>query len=544
MRLRFILILFFLSAAFGKNNIFIRTNQLGFLKDDIKTSIILSDKNIQGQTYIIKNILTQNNVRSGVIGANKGEYGAFNFSYFLDYSDLKSAGVYRIEIGGTKSYPFDIAGNGYKRLMISLLDFFKFQRCGYTNPVGHKECHIADATQLIENKRVIERKIDVTGGWHDAGDYVKFFNTTAYSTYMLLFAYDFDKEKFGFDKNNNGEPDILEEAKIGLDWMIRCNFDEGKLITQVSDLRDHSVGWRMPGKDTLRFNRPAYVDIGKNLVGIHTAVMALASKIWRETFHSQEYSDFLLSNAEKMYLLRRRVKDIATAGSGMYVDQSYKGKMALGAVELYRVTGKSRYLFESKKYATEAGSDHWWSWGNINSLAHYRIAKYDKQFSGYILKNLAGFDKTKDEKLFGEGAAYSWGTNNTLLGIALQYILYEDLEGKSKYEELALLQRDFTLGRNPWGISFFYGTGTNFTKHIHHQIPHFNGGKLPGAFAAGPVTREFLNQYNIKFEKRDRYSLFQTDNAVYRDDRMDYVTNEPTITAAATAIFVMGFYSN
>jgi hypothetical protein len=77
-------------------------------------------------------------------------------------------------------------------------------------------------------------------------------------------------------------------------------------------------------------------------------------------------------------------------------------------------------------------------------------------------------------------------------------------------------------------------------RHLHSQIAYFHNGYLPGGLAAGPVTATALRQYAIPFEQKDLYEKFQTDEAVYRDDRMDYVTNEPTITAAATAIFVFG----
>jgi hypothetical protein len=84
------------------------------------------------------------------------------------------------------------------------------------------------------------------------------------------------------------------------------------------------------------------------------------------------------------------------------------------------------------------------------------------------------------------------------------------------------------------------GFGWKYPKNLHSQIAFFNKGRLPGGLAAGPVSREKLNLYKISFERKDEYELFQTDAAVYRDDRMDFITNEPTIVANATAVFVLG----
>ncbi|MFC2082331.1 glycoside hydrolase family 9 protein, partial [Bacteroidota bacterium] len=431
----------------------------------------------------------------------------------------------------------------FNHVVDSLMQFFMVQRCGYTNPFLHDICHRADATELIENGNRIKKRADLTGGWHDAGDYVKFLNTTAYTTYTLLFAYDFDPQKFEFDNNNNFVPDVLEEAKIGLDWLLKCNYEKYKLVTQVQDLRDHEQGFRLPENDKLEYDRPAFAGRGKNIIGIYVAAMSLASRIWADRFCDREFADKCLTAAENLYSIRGMVPDVDSSGSGMYLDGSYEGKLALGAVELYLTTNRKIILDEAVKMADEAGSEYWWSWGNIAPYAHYRLAKINKRFGDYIKNNLVVFNANKDSTLFNEGTALTWGSNNTLLGIALQNILWKDLNDNSDFDTLGVYQRDFVLGRNQWGVCFMNNIGTEFSRNLHHQVAFLTNGNLPGGFAAGPVPRELLEQYKIPFKDRDRFRNFQTDDAVYRDDPMDYVTNEPTISANATAIFVMGFYS-
>jgi len=226
----------------------------------------------------------------------------------------------------------------------------------------------------------------------------------------------------------------------------------------------------------------------------------------------------------------------------MYIDNNFEGKLSLAAIELYKSTGENSYLKEAKYYADLAGSDYWWSWGNLNSLAHYSIAKYDDKYKEYIKNNLDEFNRKKNDNLFGKGTELSWGTNNTLLGIALQNILWKDLTNDKSYDTVAVFQRDFILGRNPWGISFIYKVGERFTNKFHHQIAKIKK-KLPGGFAAGPAVKSFVNKYKINYEAKDKLQLFQTDNSYYRDDWADYITNEPTITGNATAIFVFGSLS-
>ncbi len=522
--------------------IYMRFNQLGFNVDDLKTAIVLSNNNLEGRSISVINAQNRDKIFSTTINKNLGAYGKFPFTYSIDFSVIKNSGEYYLQYAQQKSYSFKISANVYNGLADSLLQFFRVQRCGYTDPFLHNVCHISDATSVIEGSRIETKAIDVTGGWHDAGDYVKFLNTTAFSTYMLLFSYDFDSVKFGFDNNKNGTPDILEEAKIGLDWMLRCYYDKNKLITQVQDLRDHDVGWRMPEDDQLGFDRPAFAGMGKNLIGIFSATMALASRIWKDKLHYPEFSNKCLSTAENIYSIRNKTADVDSSGSGQYLDKNYEGKLALGAMELYMATYKSSYLNDAAVLADSADSDYWWSWGNINSLAHYRLAKFIPRFTGYIKNNLELFNRNKNNNLFGKGTDLSWGTNVTLLGITLQNILYKKLTYDTSYDSLAVLQRDFILGRNSWGISFISNAGKNSAKSFHHQIAHLKG-RLPGGFAAGPAKKEFIEKMNIVYDKPDRYSIFQTNEDYYRDDKADYVTNEPTITGNATAIFVFGNYS-
>ena len=144
---------------------------------------------------------------------------------------------------------------------------------------------------------------------------------------------------------------------------------------------------------------------------------------------------------------------------------------------------------------------------------------------------------------FREGLAYSWGTTNAFLGVSLQSILYKKLTGSSEFDSLCIFQRDFILGRNPWGVSFIYNIGTKFPKNLHSQIAFFNKGYLPGALTAGPAPSELLSNYEIK-RSNFEYDRFNSKQTKYFDDRFDYITNEPTISGNATALFVYGYFSN
>ena len=539
----FLVILFlFTSLQFNchaavNGDVFVRANQLGFLPGDIKTAIIMSKTDLANTSFNIINAKNEKIVVIGKIDTSRGTWGKYPFNYQIDFSGITESGIYHIEILGKKVFTFKIAKELYEGIADSLLLFLKVQRCGPTKPFLHEPCHLYDSPRVIGDN--IEGGIDVTGGWHDAGDYVKFLNSTAYTTYLLLFSYDFDKSKFEFDRNKNNEPDVLEEARVGIDWILRACYKKNRFVIQVQDNRDHAESWRLPENDSLRFDRPAYTGIGKNMVGLVSATLALASRIWRQRFSDKQDADKWISAAKEIYKIRDQVPDVDVVQSGMYQDSRFWGKLALGAIELYKSTKETHYLTDSFVYGDSAKSDYWWSWGDINALAQFRIAEHNPRFKNYLQNNLIVFNANKDKMIFGEGTSYSWGTTNTLLGIALQAILWKKLTKSTEYDTLKFFQRDYILGKNAWGISFISNLGKHFSRNFHSQIAHFHNGYLPGAVSAGPAPKSILDNYKIQ---RSNFtdSEFNSDTILYFDDKADYITNEPTIASNATAIFVFG----
>ena len=172
----------------------------------------------------------------------------------------------------------------------------------------------------------------------------------------------------------------------------------------------------------------------------------------------------VLATAVKIYAIRNNVPDIDTSSSRFYKDTRFWGKLALGAVELYNVTNDPKYLNDAEVYGDSAKSDYWWSWGDINSLADYRIAQHVPRFAEYIYNNLDAFNIHKEKSIFKEGMEFSWGTTNSLLGIVIQNILYKKLTGKTTFDSLASYQKDYILGRNPWGMSFIYDFRNRLSK--------------------------------------------------------------------------------
>ena len=142
------------------------------------------------------------------------------------------------------------------------------QRCGY-NPALNQTCHQHDGFEVYGNETETFRAVNAIGGWHDASDYLQYATTSATAVYQLLFAYKNNPKAFAdkYDSlgkaGSNGIPDILDEAKWGLDWLARMNPEKEVLYHQIADDRDHA-SFRLPSEDRVDYGwgpgtgRPVY----------------------------------------------------------------------------------------------------------------------------------------------------------------------------------------------------------------------------------------------------------------------------------------------
>ena len=146
------------------------------------------------------------------------------------------------------------------------------QRSGY-NPFLKDSCHTKDG-YTVYGPMPDGTYVDVSGGWHDATDYLQYVATSANATYHLLAAYrDFpdafsDKYQDNGLEGNNGIADVLDEASWGLQWLSKMHPKEDWMFNQLADDRDH-IGFRLPTNDPADYGygkgngRPVYFVSGQ-----------------------------------------------------------------------------------------------------------------------------------------------------------------------------------------------------------------------------------------------------------------------------------------
>ncbi|MBN1349446.1 glycoside hydrolase family 9 protein, partial [candidate division KSB1 bacterium] len=194
----------------------IRINQLGYFPQSVKIAVLGSKDSIGCTEFSLSDAATGKPVWTSETIRSAGAWGPFKSTYRLDFSSFQQPGCYTLKAATAQSPPFRIAADVYDGTADFLLRYMRQQRCGF-NPFLRDSCHTHDG-YTIYGPMPDGTHIDVTGGWHDAGDYLQYAATSANATFHLLFAWREFPTAFtdSFDASglpgSNGLPDVLDEA--------------------------------------------------------------------------------------------------------------------------------------------------------------------------------------------------------------------------------------------------------------------------------------------------------------------------------------------
>lgn len=567
----------------------IRINQLGYLEEDSKVAVVFGNKAIRESFQLIRQETgkVMGEFRPKAIKAD--QWGGYQYSE-VDFSQVTENGFYFLKgkISGTTSSIFRIGNDAYGNHQETLLEFMRQQRCGY-NPTLDMVCHEKDGRTFF-GPMPDSTYVDVSGGWHDAGDQLKYLITSSYATAHMLMAYQMYPDRFE-DKVNalgqpwpNGIPDILDEAKWGLDWIHKMHPASDQLFHQVADDRDHK-GFKIPNKDNSDYGwganqyRPAYFATGKpqglmkyqseatgvaNLAGRSAAAMALAARIWEKDLNDPVFAAKCKEAALSLYKLGREKEGYQQGNSYgapyRYNEETWADDMEWAAAELYKLTGENDYLDQAKKYALMSNTED--SWTVRDSAAHYQLypfinmghyslhevvdEDFKKVLEGYYLDGINYTLQRAKRNPFHIGIPFIWCSNNLLTSLITQVILYEKMSGDTSFEPFLTAQRDWLFGRNPWGTSMFTGIPESgeFPVEVHTSLYVLLGLEVPGGLVDGPVYTSIYNSLlGLTLLKPDKFAAFQNEHVVYHDDVGDYSTNEPTMDGTAGAILMMTHFS-
>ncbi len=566
----------------------LRASQVGYTPQGPKLAVTFASEPLPKRFEVIE-LDSGRSVFQGatrpVVGTN---WGRFNHVAELDFSALRRSGRFRLRLGGAVSLPIVVHDAVFQPLPDLLLEFMRQQRCGF-NPWLNAHCHQLDG-RTAYGALAAGTAIDVRGGWHDAADLLKYLLTSSNATAQMLLAWEmhrrtpeqsssplFDDRCDALGRSGaNGLPDLLDEARWGLEWMLKLHPAPDQLYHQVADDRDH-CGWRLPQDEHADYgwgkgsHRVVYGADGRpqglgcyqsestglaNLAGRYAAAMALAFQVWKDDTDQAAFARRCLTAAEEVYQLGRGREGVQQGNSYgapyRYAETTWADDMEWGAAELFRATGNRRYLDDARRYARLAGSESWmgreqtghYQYYPFFNAGHFRLhgvadAEFQKLLEGWYHEGIERCRAASEKNPFGIGVPFIWCSNNLVVALVTQCLLYENMSGDGRYREFAARHRDWLLGRNPWGTTQFMGVGTVSPGNVHLMTTRLTGRALRGGLVDGPVyERIFKSLKGVSITEPDPLAEFQDPRAVYHDDLQDYASNEPTMDGTASAILM------
>ncbi len=579
--------------------IFIRASQVGFHINETKLAVAFS-KTPLPEDFRLVGATNEGHVffQGKTKPVTNATWGQFTNHAELDFSSCYKPGNYALKIGSSKSLLVRIGPNPHGELAAQLLEFMRQQRCGF-NPWLNTNCHQADG-RTAYGPLTNGSPLDARGGWHDAGDLLKYLLTSGNATAQMLLAYELSPKPWYSAKTRgmvappysadhvnalglagtNGIPDLLDEASWGLDWLLRLHPAPDQLYHQVADDRDHA-GWRLPQNEIVDYGwgkggaRPVYFADGNpqglkqyqsastgvaNLAGRYAAAMALAYQIWKDDPQQKKFAARCLKAGLEVYALGRAKEGVQQGNSYgapyRYEETTWADDMEWGAAELFRATKEKRFLEDAKRYAKLAADEGWmgkeqtghYQYYPFLNVGHFRLydlvdEEFQQLLAGYYRAGIERCIAAGDKNPYRVGVPFIWCSNNLLTALVTQCLLYERMTGDSRYREFTAKQRDWLLGRNPWGTTMFTEIGHEFPEDVHLMTTQLLKRPVRGGLVDGPVyERIFKSLRGVSLSRPDPFAEFQGE-AVYHDDVKDYSTNEPTMDGTASAILMFALLS-
>ena len=429
----------------------------------------------------------------------------------------------------------------YSDLLNASVKFYDANLCGNdvsgNNFSWRKNCHTFDSqipldkTNINGNSSVVSvvdsdgnGKVDVEGGYHDAGDHVKFGLPAAYSASTLGWSYSEFKSAF---TATGASSQMLKTLNNFNDYFVKSTYLDGSgnvvaFCYQVGDGKaDHNY-WGSPEaqKDTTTnegysgYSRTTYFATSSNPatdIVSNTAASLAASYVNTSNAEHLKYAKALYSFA------KNNSKQTAKEGaSEFYNSDTYLDDMAWAAVWLYKATNDSSYLADANSYISEAGytatSPNWMHcWNNVWNGVLVMMAELDTANSstywGYVSKELDHFknDLTKTDIY---SVQDNWGSARYNAMAQMIACIYDRANNSSTYSSWAETQMDYLLGNNSNHLCYVAGFNSKSVKQPHHRAAQGQSTaeasgyshELTGALVGGPKSDGSYKDKTVEYE--------------------------------------------
>jgi endoglucanase len=594
---------------------FVRVDQAGYATTGGKRAYLMSRRDEAGVRFSVLREPEGGVAYSGVVGPSAGSWSKrFAHVETIDFDALQTPGRYTISIASptaTSSPAFEIASATalYEQPLANALSFYENERDGpafIPSALRTAAAHLNDAHASVYVTPSVKRDgafkgdltptgetIDASGGWWDAGDYLKFVQTTGYTVALqLLGVRDFPAQL------GAGAADFTAEARFGVEWLLRMWNDSTRtLYYQVGigegnsqTLGDHDI-WRLPQADdgyggedrSARYirHRPVFragapgSPVSPNLAGRDAAAFALCAQVFARS--DPALATRCLTAGEHIFDLADvdpRGQLLTAIPFDFYPESEWRDDLELGASELaiaLSTVGAPASLPHSEPsfyieraagwahaYAEHSGAGEPLNLYDVSGLAHFELVRAlrlggDPPGSASTEAQLiAGLKGELDQAVaqssgdpFGFG--FPWAEADTAShgdGLSVMASEYDELTGTATYRTYADRWLGNVLGANAWGTSFILGDGAAFPACPSDQLANLAGSLdgsppvLAGAVVEGPS--DTASKGRVAGMRRcppaggNTLARFNA-KAVFKDDVQSYATVEPAIDLSASS---------
>jgi hypothetical protein len=452
------------AAAPGITLAHIHVDQFGYPPDAAKVAVIANPMNgynnsesyIPGSTLQVHRTSDDVQVYSGPVtswngGSTHGQSG--DQAWWFDFSALTTPGEYYIydPDQDASSFTFEIAQDVYLPVLKQAVRSFFYQRCGHAKsvPYAHSDwadvaCHLGPQQDLdcrLVSNTDPSTSQDLSGGWHDAGDFNKYVNYADGTLHYLLLAYEENPAIWGDDydlpESGNGVPDILDEMKWELDWLLKMQQSDGSSLFKVS-----VTGYERdapPSHDTaFRRYAPATASATISACGAfaHAAIVYQASsdaamQAFGATLETAAIAawDWLEANPDQIPSDYNSAGFSLTASEDSH-DQQFANRVSAAAY-LFVLTGDTEYR---TFFDTHYQNVHLMQWTYAypfedeyqNALLYYSnapgatasvVTAIENAYSSSLQTHLGNVTNGTDAyRAYLSDGNYTWGSNKTKMG--------------------------------------------------------------------------------------------------------------------------------
>ncbi|HEV2779181.1 MAG TPA: glycoside hydrolase family 9 protein [Actinophytocola sp.] len=502
----------------------------------------------------------------------------------IDFSGVTAAGTgYTLTADGETSYPFAI-GDVYAALRSDALQFFYIQRSGIPIDgalVGQQYARAAGHVGVAPNRgdtdvpcqpTVCDYRLDVRGGWYDAGDHGKYVVNGGIATYQLLSTYErtltaptanpgaLGDGTLRVPERGNGVPDVLDEARWELDFLLRMQVPAGQPLAGMAHHKVHDDNWTglplAPAADPmLRELHPPSTAATLNLA----ATAAQCARLFLP--YDAAFADRCLTAARTAYAAAQANPDRLASeadgnGGGTYSDNNVSDEFYWAAAELFVTTGEARYLTDLRASPHHTGNvfgPNGFNWPDTAALGRLDLATVPnglpaderQRVRDSVVAAADAYLETLRGQAYGlplPANGYFWGATSNNINNTVVLATAFDLTGDAWYRDGALQGMDYIFGRNALNHSFVTGWGTKASHNQHsrmygHQIDPNLPNPPAGSLAGGPNTG-----------LQDPFAADLLEGCVgqfcYVDDIQSWSTNEVAINWNSALAWIASFLAD